>query len=105
MVYCSSNAVCISVCNSSIFLYAGDLKFFLNTRNVEDWKLLKFHFDALQNRGLDKGMKQNVNKTTFTLFTLKTNGINFACKLDCTHIICYQCVKDMVYFKHCSSMS
>ena len=83
------NAVCISLCNYSLVLFAGDLKFFLNTMNVEDWKLLKLHFDALQNRGLDKGMKQNPNKTTFTLFILETNGTNFACTLDCTHIDCY----------------
>ena len=89
------NALCISVCNSSLVLFAGHLKFFRNTRNVKDWKLLKFHFDDAQNRGLDKGMKQNVYKTTFTLFTLKTKGIHFACKLDNTNITRCQCVKDI----------
>jgi hypothetical protein len=88
-------AVCISVCNSSLFLFAGHLKFSRNTRDIEDWNLSKFHFDVVQNRGLEKGIKQNVNKTMFTLFTLKTNGIHFACKLDCTHIDRYQCVKDI----------
>jgi len=50
------NSVCISVCNYSFALFAGDLKFFRNTRNVEDCKLLMLHFDAVQNWGLDKGM-------------------------------------------------
>jgi len=62
---------------------------------VEDCKQLQFHFYAVQNRGLDKGMKQSVNKITFTLLTVKTNGTNFSCKLDCTHIVFYRCVKDM----------
>jgi len=68
------NSVCISVLNSSLFLFAVHLNFFRNTSNVEDWKLLKFHFDAVQNWGLEKGMKQNVKKSKFTLFTLKING-------------------------------
>jgi len=51
------NSVCISVCNSSLVLFAGDLKLFRNNRNVEDWKVLKFHFDAVQNWGLGKGVK------------------------------------------------
>jgi len=89
------NSVCSSVGISSLVLFAGDLIFFRNTMKVEDWKLLQFHLDAVQNRGLDKGMKQNVNKTAFTLLTLKTKGTNFSCKLDCTHIAFYRCVKDM----------
>jgi len=40
-------------------------------------------------------MIRNVDKTTFILFTRKTNGINFGSILDCTHIVCYQCVKDI----------
>jgi hypothetical protein len=89
------NSVCNSAYNSSLVLFAGDLIFFLNTINVEECKLLQFHLDAVQNRGLDKGMKQNVNKTTFTLPTVKTNGTNFSCKLDGSHIAFYRCVKDM----------
>jgi len=65
------NSVCISVLNSSLFLFAVHLKFFRNTRNVEDWKLLKFHFVAVQNWGLEKGMRQNVKKCNFTLFLSK----------------------------------
>jgi hypothetical protein len=61
--------------------------------NVEDCKLLQFHFYAVQTRGLDKGMKQKVYKTTFTLLTVKSNGTNFACKLDCTYDAFYRCVK------------
>ena len=72
------NAVCISICNSRLVQFVGDLKFFRNTRNVKDWKHLKFHFDAVQNRGLEKCRKDNVNKTAFKHFTLKTNGIHFA---------------------------
>jgi len=41
------NSVCISVLTSSLLLSAGHLKFFRNTRNNENWKLLKFHFDAV----------------------------------------------------------
>ena len=89
------NSVCSSVGISSLVLFAGDLIFFRNTMKVEDWKLLQFHLDAVQNRGLDKGMKQNVNKITFTLLTVKINVISFASKLDCTHIVFYRCVKDM----------
>ena len=62
------NSVCFSVWNNSLFLFAGHLQFFRNTWNVEDWRLLKFNFDFVQNRGLDKGMKQNVLKITFKLF-------------------------------------
>jgi hypothetical protein len=91
-----------SVCISSLVLFAGDLIFFRNTINVEEFKLLQLHLDAVQSRGLDKGMdkgiKQNVNKIAFTLRTVKTNGTNSACKFDCTHIAFYQCVKDMGLF-------
>jgi hypothetical protein len=48
------NFVCISVCNCSLVLFAGYLKFFHNTRNVEEFKLLQFHLDAVQNWGWTK---------------------------------------------------
>jgi hypothetical protein len=84
------NSVCSSVGISSLVLSAGDLLLFPNTMNVEDCKLLQFHFYAVENRGLDKGMKQNINKTAFILLSVKTNG-----NLDCIHIAFYQCVKYM----------
>jgi hypothetical protein len=92
------NSVCNSACNSSLVLFAGDLIFLRNTINVQECELLQFHFYAVQNRGFDKGLKQNVKKTAFILLTLKTNGTNFSCKLDCTRIAFYLCVKDMGSF-------
>jgi hypothetical protein len=89
------NFVCFTICNFDLFLCPGNIKFFSNSRKLKDWKLMKFHFDTVQNRGLEKCMKQNLNKTTFTLFTIKTNDIHFVCKLYCIHIALYHCVKDI----------
>jgi hypothetical protein len=91
-----NNALCHSVCKSSCVLFADYLKVFHNIRNVEECEILQIHLDAVQKWGLDK--EQNVDKITFLLFSRKTNGTHFACKVDCTHIARYQCVKDIGSF-------
>jgi len=89
-----TNAVCNTVYKSSCVLFADGLKVFHNIRNVEDCKILQFHLGALQKWGLDK--EQNAGKITFYFFT--ENKRHFTCKLYCTLIDRYQCVKDIGSF-------
>jgi hypothetical protein len=77
------NSVCFSLCNSSFFLFAGHLKFSRNTRDIEDLE------------GLGERHKIKCKQDIVYTFYSKTNGIHFACKLDCTHIALYHCVKNI----------